>query len=342
MSPKKEYKLTWDEMVARDKATIDKICSDDDFAYYFIYSACEPLLKKIMWTIFENDAEFDELANELFLHLKKPGKDGELWHNLKTFDYRTSLFDWIKTVATRLFVNRKNEELVIPQVVIENGIILEIGLKLDKAIDRKLLKFYVIEQNDIEYVCAKLDIERKSFNNVYKGLIRKIAIILKNDFPEYKELIYNNQENISNQDQYSNPFNCIENKIDLESYVRQMPNKNYQKIIQRLYLDEISSEQMAIELNTPTSNVYNLKLRALDQLRDVVILSGDFPDIEKFIFMITDDRLRSVATSLFIKGLSYGDIAKEHSITQAEFRQAKKQVLSELKRFIYKQKRNNS
>ncbi len=341
MVSRKEYKLTWNEMVARDKATIDKICSDDDFAYYFVYTACEPLLKKIMWTIFENNAEFDELANELYVHLKKPGKDGDLWHNLKTFDHRTSLFDWIKTVATRLFVDRKNEDLVIPQVVIENGVISKIGFKLDKAIDRKLLKLYVIEQNSIESVCAKLDIEKKSFTNVYRGLVRKIANIIKKDFPEYKDLIYNNKVNNTIEDQCSNTCNSLEDKIDLESYVSLMPNKNYQKIIQRLYLDEISSEQMAVELNTPTSNVYNLKVRALDQLRDVVIFSADFPNLEKYIFMIPDDRLRSVATSLFIKGLSYGDIAKEHSITQSEFRQVKKQVLSELKRFIYKQKRNS-
>lgn len=341
MSLKKEYTLTWDEMVARDKVTIDRICSDDDFAYYFVYTACEPILKKIMWAVFENGAEFDELANELFLHLKKPGKDGDLWHNLKTFDHRTSLFDWIKTVATRLFVDRKNEDFVIPQIVIDNGVISEIGLKLDKAIDRKLLKLYVIDNNDLESVCTKLDIEKKSFSYVFKGLVRKIANIIKKDFPEYKDLIYSNQANDSVQGQYSNISNSIENRIDLESYVRLMPNKNYQNIIQRLYLDEISPEQMAAELSTPTSNVYNLKVRALDQLRDVVILSRDFPNLEKYIFMMTDDRLRSIATSIFIKGLSYGDITKEHNITQSEFRQTKKQVLSELKRFIYKQKRNS-
>ena len=171
-------------------------------------------------------------------------------------------------------------------------------------------------------------------------MVRKVAIIIKKDFPEYRDLIYSNQSNDS-VSQYSNPYINIEDKIDLRLYVSLMPNKNYQKIIQRLYLDEISSEQMAIELNTPTYNVYNLKVRALDQLRDVVILSGDFPNLEKYIFLMTDDRLRSVATSLFIKGLSYDDIAKEHCVTQSEFRQAKKQVLSELKRFIYKQKRNS-
>lgn len=341
MAPRKEYKLSWDEMVARDKAIIDRICSDDEFAYYFIYVACEPLLKKILWVIFENDAEFDELANELYLHLKRPGKDGAYWHNLRTFDHRTSLFDWVKTVAIRLFVDRKNENLIIPQAIIDNGVISEISLKLNKSFDRKLLKFYIIDQNDIDSVCKKLNIENKSFKYLYAGLVRKIAIIINKDFPEYKDLIYSNQKNDTFQNQYEQAFDKIEQRIDIESYVQRMPNKNYQKIIQRLYLDEISSEQMAKELKTPISNVYNLKVRALDQLRDVVLLSGDFPNIGKYIFMITDDRLRSIATSLFIKGLSYDDIAKERGITQSEFRQTKKQVLSELKRIIYKQKKES-
>lgn len=341
MDARKKSKYTWDEMVERDKTTIDKICTDDDFAYYFIYSACEPLLNKLRWTVLENNTEFDELANELYLHLKKPGKDGDLWHNLKTFDYRTSLFDWIKTVATRLFVDRKKGDFVIPQIAIENGVIADIGLKLDKSTDRKLLKLYVIDQNDIDSVCTKLGIDKKCFSNVYNGLVRKIAFIIKKDFPEYKDLIYRHQARDYFPEQHSNPSNCVENNIDLESYVRLMPNKNYQKIIQRLYLDEITSERMAIELNTPISNVYNLKVRALNQLRDVVILSGDFPNLEKYILMITDDRLRSIATSLFTKGLSYDDVVAEHCITQSEFRQAKKQIMLEINRIIYRQKLNS-
>lgn len=341
MAPRKEYKLSWEEMVARDKATIKRICTDEDFAYYFVYVACEPLLKKIIWTIFENDAEYNELANELYLHLKKPDKDGIYWHNLKTFDHRTSLFDWVKTVATRLFVERKNENFIIPQVVIENGIITDISLRLDKALDRKLLKLYVIDQNDIDSVCAKLDIEKKSFRSIYSSLVRKIANIIKKDFPEYKDFIQQKQSEKPSDGEYSNPSHIIETRIDLESYVRLMPNKNYQKIIKRLYLDEVSSEQMALELNTPTSNIYNMKVRALDQLRDIVILSGDFPNLEKYIFLIADDRLRDIASSLFIKGQSYEDIAKKHHITHSEFRQTKKQILSELKKLIYKQKRES-
>lgn len=167
MAPRKEYKLSWDEIVARDKAIIDRICSDDEFAYYFIYVACEPLLIENLWVIFENDAEFDELANELYLHLKKPGKDGAYWHNLRTFDHRTSLFDWVKTVATRLFVDRKNENLIIPQAIIDNGVISEISLKLNKSFDRKLLKFYIIDQNDIDSVCKKLNIEKTNPLNIF-------------------------------------------------------------------------------------------------------------------------------------------------------------------------------
>lgn len=333
--------LTWDEMVARDKTIIEKVCSDDEFAYYFVYNACAPLLKKIIWSIYDNDADFDELANELYLHLKKPGKNGDYWHNLKTFDHRTSLFDWIKTVATRLFHDRKNENLVIPQIVIDNGDIEEIGLKLEKAFDRKLLKLYVIEQTDTNTICTKLDIEPKSFKNIYNALVRKIVNIIKKDFPQYNDYLYQNQNAYPNEDKYIYSPESIEDKIDIESYLNLMPNKNYKRIIQRLYLDEISSEQMAIELNTTISNVYNLKVRALDQLRDIVILSGDFPNLRKYIFMITNDRLRKVATSLFVNGQSYEDIASKYSLTIFEFKQIKKQVLFELKKIIYTQRRNS-
>ena len=88
-------RLTREELIEREKAVIDKICSNDDYAYNFFHEQCRPLISKILWTIYGNNGDYDELVNELYLYLKKPNKEGEYWHNLKTFDYRTSLFDWI-------------------------------------------------------------------------------------------------------------------------------------------------------------------------------------------------------------------------------------------------------
>lgn len=92
-----------EELIEKEKAVVARICSDDDFAYYFFHEKCRPLFSKILWTVFGNNSDYDELVNELYLLLKKPNVDGEYWHALKTYDYRTTLFDWIKTVAVRHF-----------------------------------------------------------------------------------------------------------------------------------------------------------------------------------------------------------------------------------------------
>ena len=42
---------------------IDRICNDEQFAYHFIHEMCRPLLSKIVWTIYNNDADYDELVN---------------------------------------------------------------------------------------------------------------------------------------------------------------------------------------------------------------------------------------------------------------------------------------
>lgn len=328
---------TWEDVVARDKAIIDRVCSDEEFAYYFIYVACEPLLKKILWTVFNNDAEYDELANELYLHLKRPNKDGEYWHNLRTFDYRTSLFDWIKTVAIRLFVNRKNESINIPLEIIENGVITELSIKLDKAFDRKLLKLYVVDRRSQEEVCESLKIESKSFNYYLLSLARKIKSLVKVYYPEYYTLFDSNISSGSSEEP-DNLEPSLDAKIDLKSFIESMPNNKYRLVIQRLYIDDISPERLSEELHTPITNIYNLKLRALDQLRDVVILSGEFPDIRKFIFLMSCDRLKEMATSLLVKGESYEEIATKYNLSHSEFRQTKKQILSELKKLIYTKK----
>ena len=98
-------KLSRYELMKKEKAVVARICSDDEFAYYFFHEKCRPLFSKILWTIFGNNSDYDELVNELYLLLKKPNAEGEYWHALKTYDYRTTLFDWIKTVAVRHFYN---------------------------------------------------------------------------------------------------------------------------------------------------------------------------------------------------------------------------------------------
>lgn len=139
MAQNTRHNLTWKEVVARNKAPIEKICTDDEIAYHLVYVTCAHLYKKIMWSVFEYEAEFNELPMSCDFTLKKTINDCLCSYNLNTFDYPTSLFDKIKTMPIRSFVNRYNDNLTIPNTLIENGEISEIGYKLGKTIDRKLI-----------------------------------------------------------------------------------------------------------------------------------------------------------------------------------------------------------
>lgn len=60
-------------------------------------------------------------------------------------------------------------------------------------------------------------------------------------------------------------------KIQVEQLFRLMPNKRYVYVIKRLVLDEADPEEVASELRTNVSNIYNIKKRALESLTKVAL-----------------------------------------------------------------------
>jgi len=62
-----DYIQTWENVRKHDECVIKRICDDDKFAYYFFHEKCRPLFSKILWTIYGNNADYDELVNEMYL-----------------------------------------------------------------------------------------------------------------------------------------------------------------------------------------------------------------------------------------------------------------------------------
>ena len=58
---------------------------------------------------------------------------------------------------------------------------------------------------------------------------------------------------------------------DMERLFDNMPNKRYAYVIRRLILEEREPEQLAGEMNITTSNLYNIKRRAMAQLTRVAL-----------------------------------------------------------------------
>lgn len=338
ITPFEESKKQW-------KALIDRICNDDDFAYYFFHEKCRPLFSKILWKLYGNNADYDELVNELYLVLKRPDSKGEMWHALKTYDYRTSPFDWIKTVAIRHFYTPSEEIFLIPDSVVESGLAEEMFSKLQKAIYRKYMCFKYLAQIDDEIIANKLQLNSAQLRPLSRKAIKQLKSVVESQYPEYYSSMFLKIDVIEvdiEERHDSSPSIEEESQqeihIDVYQYLEAMPNEYYRKVIKALFLDDISPEVLAKEMNTPVSNIYNIKSRGLDQLRDVALYSNEICNLEKYIKLISDDRNRSILTSIFIEKKDYEVVCSELKITEDQFKKFKKDAIKEIKKKIFKNK----
>lgn len=272
-------RLTREELIEREKAVIDKICSNDDYAYNFFHEQCRPLISKILWTIYGNNGDYDELVNELYLYLKKPNKEGEYWHNLKTFDYRTSLFDWIKTVAVRHFYTPVEETFVLPESFLDSGLAEKIFAELDRSESRKYMYFkYITKLNDNE-LADKLHIEVSQLSALHRRSVRLLKKTVRQKYPEHLDYMFVKEDvvelNIEEAGSAIKGEEMSSAGIDALNYLAAMPDNLYRYVLYALFIENTEPEELAVEMNRKVSNIYNLKSRGLDQLRDVVLFSNE-------------------------------------------------------------------
>lgn len=344
-SQKKNDKISFEELTKRDKVLVNKIINDDTFAFDFFHEKCRPLISKIIWTIYGNNADYEELVNELYLLLKKPNVRGEYWHSLRTFDYRTTLFDWIKLVAVRHFYTPSTEIFNVPSTVLESGMAEKMFSELRRSDYRKFMWFKYIDRLDDEAIADKLRVERSQLQSLSRRAIRQLKSIIENSYPEYlNELFLNHDVTEIEIDESKEPSfvingnECQDEKIDIHSYLDSMPNERYRYVVKALYLDDKAPEELAQEMGTPVSNIYNIKSRALDQLRDIVLYSNEISNLSKYINSIIDDRKRKILFSIFIEKKSYTEVYSDLKITEVEFKKLKKDAIKEIKNKIFKAK----
>ena len=326
----------------KEKAVVTRICSDDNFAYYFFHEKCRPLFSKILWTIFGNNSDYDELVNELYLLLKKPNVDGEYWHALKTYDYRTTLFDWIKTVAVRHFYNSSKQTFDIPIQILDTAVLENMIGEMEKAECRKYMWFKYVEQMEDAQVAIKLGVEKAKLRNLARKAIKQFKVVVEHKFPEYYDSLFSKEANNDiDIDDVSNKLSDkadSEIKLDINQYLQAMPNERYRHVIFSIFIKDMELEELALEMNTQVSNIYNIKKRALDQLRDLAIYFNEISNLEKYINLISDDIKREILISIFIERASYETVCSKLNITEAKLKKLKKDAMKELKNKIFKAK----
>ena len=340
-SRQEQEAISFEELKKRDRDIVNRIIDDDSFAYVFFHDKCRPLLSRIAWTIYGNDCNYEDLVNELFLYLKKPDKDGNYWHNLKTFDYRTSLFDWIKIVATRQFLAPINERFVIPDRYVDSGVAENVFSELESSDCRKYMHFKFILKYDDALIADKLHLPIKQLPALKRKSIRALKKVLIHTYPEYLESFFLKNKyvvvNIDDENAWDKQSIDIPiERIDAFQYLSAMPDGLYRQVLFALFIEDKDPEELAVLMHRKVSNIYLLKSRGLDQLRDIIIFSNEIQGIEQYINLVSDDRKRLILRSIFIDKMNYEDVCTLLNITENQFRKLKKEALKEIKKHVFK------
>lgn len=90
-----------------DKEIIEGlIARDEQVTEEFFFGQCYPLLCSIIKLVFNGAANYDELVNELYLYLMENNAE-----RLRGFEFRCSVYQWLKVLAIRYFFKRRTRLL---------------------------------------------------------------------------------------------------------------------------------------------------------------------------------------------------------------------------------------
>ena len=92
-----------------DLEIIEKLINgDEDVSRKFFFENCRPLIMSIINHVFPYQVEYDEFVNELYIYLM--GNDAA---RLRKFEGRSSIYQWLKTVALRFALELRKKGLLI-------------------------------------------------------------------------------------------------------------------------------------------------------------------------------------------------------------------------------------
>ena len=96
-----------------DRQVVEKLLNrDDDITAEFFFVKCRPLLLDIISYVFGGRrVSYDEVVAEIYYYLMRPNTKGEDAAVLKTFEFRSSLYQWFKFVIIHFLIRNRQRLL---------------------------------------------------------------------------------------------------------------------------------------------------------------------------------------------------------------------------------------
>ncbi len=162
----------------------------------FFFVKCKPLFCSIMNIVFDYEVEYDELVNELYLYLME---DDAI--KLRNFEYRSSVYQWLKILATRFFIKKRARMIdntsgeppydIQDQIAAsESDVAVEYDMeRLFEAMPTKryvyVIRRLILEDCEPEELAREMNITTANLYNIKRRSMAQLTRIALNDINEY-------------------------------------------------------------------------------------------------------------------------------------------------------------
>ena len=158
----------------------------------FFFRRCQPLIYALISKYYPNGADYDELVNELYLHLMENDA-----RRLRQGEGRSSIYQWLKMVARNFFLDKINRERVIEtdtdkRLLIKANDYATADNSANEAVMDVAAILDLIENENYRFVLQKHIIEGMSFDE-----LEKVTGIKKANLYNIKKRALNAMEKIA-------------------------------------------------------------------------------------------------------------------------------------------------
>lgn len=178
------------------------IARDEKATQQFFYKDCRPLFMSIIYNVFQDKIEYDELINELYLYLMEDDA-----YRLKQFAGRSSIYQWIKVVAIRFFIEKRDEVIekesenpLLEQLAATETVEIEPRWSAKMDVERLLVQMqnkryvYVIrrlilDDADPIKVAQEMGVSVDNLYNIKKRAMAMITAVALNEVKAYEKSI---------------------------------------------------------------------------------------------------------------------------------------------------------
>ena len=179
-----------------DQEIINGLIAHDNYiTKEFFFVKCRPLFYSVMLLVFDREVNYDEMVNELYVYLMENDAI-----KLRSFQYRSSIFQWLKILAIRFFIKKRVRMIEnslsdtpyngVDQGVQESNTTAEYDLeRLFEAMPTKryvyVIRRLILDDCEPEVLAQELKITTANLYNIKRRSMAQLTRIALKDIKEY-------------------------------------------------------------------------------------------------------------------------------------------------------------